>query len=87
MAVIDTLRRWAQLAGLVGLAAGTVAIQACTRASPGQLDDAGPDAAPSADAGPDAGLPDADLEDADLEDADLEDAEAPDARLWDVMCE
>jgi hypothetical protein len=77
MRFLDSLGRWARLAGLVGLAVGSLALQACTQASPGDRDaaiDAGADAAQPLDATvPDAQLP--------------HDAQIVDARLWDVICE
>ena len=75
--LVDSLRRWATLAGLLGMAAGSLAIQACTRAAPGESD-----ASMDASQAPDAAL------DASVQDSTVpQDAEMVDARLWDVMCE
>ncbi|MDY0003246.1 MAG: hypothetical protein RBU30_18240 [Polyangia bacterium] len=88
MAFMDSLQRWARLAGLLGLAAGSLVVQACTRDSPG-VRDAAIDAAQQPDAAGDAAAGDAAAGDATVsQDASApQDAETLDARLWDVICE
>lgn len=82
MELVDALRRWTRLAGLLGMAAGSLMVQACTRASPGGRDGSVDAAVP-----PDAAV-DARIEDSGAEDATVSsDAEAVDAQLWDVICE
>lgn len=78
MKLLDSLGRWARLASLVGLAAGSLLVQACTRESPG-----GGDASVDAAAPPDAHVEDARVPDAEVP----RDADALDAQLWDVICE
>lgn len=77
MEFMESIRRWACLAGLLGLAAGSVVLQTCTRASPGSPDGSTDSSTPP-DAAVDAGIADAEPS---------RDAQTPDARLWDVICE
>lgn len=63
MAVIEKLSRWATLLGIVGVALGSLVIDACTDRSTGKA---------QADASlPDSSLPDAQMDAEPLPDADL----------------
>jgi hypothetical protein len=96
MALIDCLKQAARLAGIVGMAAGSLLLSYCsnTQTPPdGRVPDLRrPDAGPGRDIAVDARGRDASVDrqsrDSALPpDKTSPDTRRPDARLWDVLCE
>ena len=96
MALIDRLKQAARLAGIVGMAAGSLLLSYCsstsTPADGKAPDQRRPDAGPGRDAaidsrGRDAAVDQRRRDGALPPDQTSPDKRRPDAKLWDVLCE